>query len=217
MTFMFHGLSGHETMPMNRLFENRPVNKTDQVDAYHKINPNQPNDLADASKDKHLASGRGVASDTYKTVDATSDSQPALRASEIMSSPVATLSQTDSITEILKTFHDNSFRHLPVISPDKTLVGIVSDRDVFRYMSGIADDYNHKEVRHQYGDKVTGLMSSRVLSASSDTDVRYIARLFVEKRIGAMPILSNNNLVGIITRSDILGAVMRHFHLELWA
>jgi len=216
MTFMFHGLSGHETMPMNRLFERRPVNKTDEIDAYHKINPNQPNDLADASNDNHSHSS-GVASATYKEIDTASDSKTTLLAGDIMSSPVVALSQTDSINEALKIFHDNNFRHLPVISLDKKLVGIVSDRDVFRYMSGIADDYNHEEARHKYDDKVAGLMSSGVLSASSDTDVRYIARLFVEKRIGAMPILSNSNLVGIITRSDILGAVMRHFHLELWA
>lgn len=61
-------------------------------------------------------------------------------------------------------------------------------------------------------------MTSNVLSASSDTDVRYIARLFVENRIGAMPVvLKNGNLAGIITRSNILDAVMRHFNMELWA
>jgi len=59
-------------------------------------------------------------------------------------------------------------------------------------------------------------MTPEVLTASTDTDIRYIARLFVERRIGAMPIVRNNKLAGIITRSDILSAVMRHFNLEIW-
>jgi len=215
MTFMLHGLSGHETMPMNRLFAKRPVNELEQIDAYHKIDPKQPDDLADASKDKHLH--RGIANSAYKEIDGTHDDKSTVLASEIMSSPVVILSQTNNIDEVLEIFHDNSFRHLPVVSPNKSLLGIVSDRDVFRYMSGITDGYNDQKIKHKESDNVAELMSSSVLSASSDTDVRYIARLFVEKRIGAMPILNNGHLAGIITRSDILGAVMRHFNLELWA
>ncbi len=60
-------------------------------------------------------------------------------------------------------------------------------------------------------------MTPRVLTASVDTDVRYIARLFAEQHIGAMPVAKEGELKGIITRSDLLGAVMRHYGLELWA
>ncbi|MFV2031347.1 MAG: CBS domain-containing protein [Gammaproteobacteria bacterium] len=60
-------------------------------------------------------------------------------------------------------------------------------------------------------------MKSPVLTASEDTDVRYIARLFVEQRIGALPIVADGELKGIVTRSDVLSAVMRHFVLQLWA
>jgi len=60
-------------------------------------------------------------------------------------------------------------------------------------------------------------MKFPVLTASRDTDVRYIARLFVEQRVGALPIVSDGELQGIIAHGDVLSAVMRHFVLELWA
>ncbi len=61
-------------------------------------------------------------------------------------------------------------------------------------------------------------MKDHVLSASADTDARYIARLFVEQRIGALPMMNDQQrLAGMITRSDILKAVMIHFDLSLWS
>lgn len=60
-------------------------------------------------------------------------------------------------------------------------------------------------------------MAPQVLTASIDTDVRHIARLFVEQHIGAMPIVKEEKLKGMITRSDVLGTVMRHYALELSA
>ena len=215
MTFFRIGLSGKEAMPMSKLFKNRPVNQPDKIDPYHKINMKQPHDLADPSKDKQRYTG--IASQTYKEVKAASDNKPVVLANEIMSSPVEVLSPSSSIATALTIFHDKGFRHLPVISSGHGLVGILSDRDVLRYMSGITSTYN-KTIAHDTTGKVSDLMTSNVLSATSDTDVRYIARLFVENRIGAMPVVQENgNLAGIITRSNILDAVMRHFNMALWA
>lgn len=61
------------------------------------------------------------------------------------------------------------------------------------------------------------MMKGRVLAASLDADIRYIARLFVEQGIGAMLIVSDAYLKGIITRRDVLSAVMRYYTIELWA
>ena len=56
-----------------------------------------------------------------------------------------------------------------------------------------------------------------VITATPDTRIREIARLLIERRIGAMPIMDKyDNLVGIITRSDVLRAVVNHAPLELW-
>jgi len=132
MTFFRIGLSGKEAMPMSKLFKNRPVNQPDKIEPYHKINMKQPHDLADPGKDKHRYAG--IVSQTYKEVKATSDDKPVVIANEIMSSPVDVLPPSASIAAALTIFHAKGFRHLPVVSSEQGLVGILSDRDALRYM-----------------------------------------------------------------------------------
>ena len=122
-----------------------------------------------------------------------------------------------AINEAIKLFQAKQFRHVPVLSTEGAVAGMISERDILRYLGGVTESYEQRKTQGIPSQRVTQLMQSRVLTASADTDVRYIARLFVDRRVGAMPIVTAGKLVGIITRSDILRAVMRHFELELWA
>lgn len=212
MTFSLHGLNGHEAMPMNRLFRKRLVNEVEKVAPYANIHTKES--LGEGGGQHHHHAG--IADNTYKEIEKLPHDDPVLFANQIMSSPVEVLTTTATIAEALKLFHEKRFRHLPVLSSEKVLVGMVSDRDVLRYMGSITDKYKYQEVMHEYDDKVEELMSTSVLSASSDTDMRYIARLFVEERIGAMPVVEAGELSGIITRSDILRVVMSRHNMEYW-
>lgn len=208
MTFTVYGLSGPEHWPLEKVFKEREpqpiaaIEKTrfiekhsSQIEPRQKENPAHPTSAYEHIKKLNIRS--------------------TVMAEELMSSPVITLTTSATIAEALQLFQVHKFRHLPVVDTGKHLVGIVSDRDVLRYL---ADLTNRKE--QQPSQTVnTGLefvMKSNVLAASSDTDVRYIARLFVERRIGAIPITNNDEITGIITRNDVLSAVMRNFSLELW-
>lgn len=133
-----------------------------------------------------------------------------------MISPVLTLEPQATINAALTLLRARTIRHLPVVSSAGLLVGMLSERDVLRYLAN--DTPNDAALNRQdRRERVERLMISPVLTASEDTDIRYIARLFVEQRIGALPIVTDGELKGIITRSDVLNAVMRHFALELWA
>ncbi len=213
MTFFVHGLTGHETMPMNRLFAKRLVNKTDEIYAYHGIE-NRHIDASEESMAGHHHGHRETVSQSYSSIEHESDSG-VVTASEIMVSSVEVLAPTAMISEVVALFHKRKFRHVPVISDEKGLIGLVSDRDVLRYLGELS--LEDKEHTHTKFNLITEVMTTDVVSASSDTDVRYIARLFVEGRIGAMPVVDDGELTGILTRSDILRAVMKDFHIGLWA
>lgn len=213
MTFYTQGLNSHELMPYVRLFNKKTVEKTHQTDPKHRIDfgGHPDSELEDVSHS-------GIAMQQfYHDVEGISQSTTKLIAKQIMSKDVITLTPYDSILTAIKLFKSKKIRHIPIVKDDKVVVGILSERDILHYLSGTTDDYTKNKLPISHKNEIKQLMKQEVLTASTDTDVRYIARLFVEQHIGAMPIVKDASLVGIITRSDILGAVMRNFILELWA
>ncbi len=156
------------------------------------------------------------ATSAYQVVEQLPKTETALFAEQIMTTPVDALPLQAKVSNALEIFQTRPFRHLPVVTDGNRLAGIVSDRDIMRYLGGFTRDY-HQQLPHKANEGIEKLMQPRVLAASPNTDVRYIARLFVERHVGAMPIVTDEKLTGIVTRSDILSAVMRHFVLELWA
>ncbi len=208
MTFFVQGLDGHERMPLEKVFKEKMVEKTEAV---------TPPRAVDEDEQQQESPGRWQqAVEAYQSVEQLPQSRAALHAEQIMRSPVVTLAPEASVDEALALFRRRQVRHLPVVSADGQLVGMVSDRDILGHLAGVTENYRRQDPQDG-GAPVAGVMKSPVLTASPDTDVRYIARLFVEQRIGALPIVTDGELAGIIARSDVLSAVMRHYVLELWA
>ena len=107
--------------------------------------------------------------------------------------------------------HQHRYRHVPIVSAEDKLVGIVSDRDF------IAPPGAGKPDIAARGERLEDVMITNVLSARPGASIREIARVMFEERIGAMPIVSEDErLVGILTRSDIVRTVINQAPLELW-
>jgi len=151
----------------------------------------------------------------YQLEEHTQSHQLSLKATQIMTTPVVSLQEGTSAREALKILDASDFRHVPVLSSQKQLIGMISDRDIYRCMCGSDAVCLHCSSTKE-DVLVENIMKDQVLAANIDTDARYIARLFVEQRVGAMPVVENDLLVGIVTRSDILRAVMQNFNLDIW-
>jgi len=151
----------------------------------------------------------------YQSEERTQSLQPTLKAAQIMTAPVVSLQGGTSAREALKILDERDFRHLPVLSSHKQLIGMISDRDIYRCMCG-SDTFCLHCSSTKEDVFVENIMKDQVLAANIDTDARYIARLFVEQGIEAIPVVENDLLVGIVTRGDILRAVMQNFNLNIW-
>jgi len=214
MAFILVGPGINNPVPLKKLFLNREVEESEEIapkraiDEAHHPQHKFEDDVLVA---EHLMSGAARAA--YRAVEQVPVDK--LMARQIMTSPVVTLTPETTVDEAMRLFEERNFRHLPVVADEAGgLIGVVSDRDLLRYLSGVGK--GQPPLRGGESE-IAGLMQSPVLTAGTETDVRYIARLFVERHIGAVPIVEGGLLVGIITRSDLLGSVMRHFVLELWA
>lgn len=126
-------------------------------------------------------------------------------ASQIMKSPVISLSPETSLEEAWKLFTAHRFRHVPVINSEGNLVGILSDRGLLKAISPF------NEVPQDHKKRiVSDIMVTDVLTAHPNTDIAAIAKVFIEKRIGAMPIVTGEGaIVGMLTRSDILRTIVK--------
>ena len=113
---------------------------------------------------------------------------------DIMSKDTVSLNAEDSIeraAQLMKQFNVGS---IPVCSQEK-LVGIVTDRDIT--LKSVAAGSNTNQ------QKISDVMTSNPVTGSPDMDIHDAARIMSEQQIRRLPIIQNNNLVGIVSLGDI--------------
>ena len=140
----------------------------------------------------------------------------ALQAKDIMSSPVFTLPPTASLTEAWGAVQSHRFRHIPILGKSQFVEGILSDRDLAR---GTVDSALAGVKGAVYLEQISiqPFVSFPVLVSGLDSGIWSIAKVLLEERIGAMPVVSSKgDLAGIITRTDILRALVAHPNFERW-
>ncbi|MEX2490546.1 MAG: CBS domain-containing protein [Nitrospirales bacterium] len=154
---------------------------------------------------------------SYEQVQAFSQFLPTtLLARDIMASPVVTLSLTASFAEAWELVKNKRFRHFPIQSQKGELVGMLSDRDLSR---GAVDSalIGLKGSASLGNVTIEAYVSHPVLVAAPEATLPAIARVLLEERIGAIPVVSEEReLLGMITRSDILRVIVSHPNFEQW-
>src|SRR5262249_55142456 len=110
-----------------------------------------------------------------------------------------TASPRDKLASIAAKMHAGSFRAVPIVS-DGAPVGMVTDRDI-RQHTGYLDQIDAAKA-----------MSQTLLTIAPNADIREAARLLREQKVGCLPVVKDNKLVGVITTGDILGALTEGAH-----
>lgn len=137
---------------------------------------------------------------------------PLYHAGHIMQRAVITLSDGDSLAYAWQVLSKNRIHQAPVMDDRSRLVGIVSERDL---LTGINIDSGR--VVESLSRQVRDVMTSPVIAAAAVTDIRRIAAVMLTHGVAGVPIIDqNSNLVGFISRSDILQAVVTDPPISLW-
>ncbi len=131
---------------------------------------------------------------------------------EIMSQPVLTVRPTATLLEAQALMEEHKIRRLPVVSVEGELVGIISRSDV-REGVAVARGLNPYDLKVSEVEEtpVELFMTSEPMTVESQEPVGLAAELMLKRRVGALPVLENGVLVGIITESDIFRMVA-----EMW-
>ena len=122
---------------------------------------------------------------------------------ERMSRPVIAVTPEIPINDVLAMFRKERIRRAPVIEHGK-LVGIVSERDLLNAAPSSVTTLSVWEM-HYLISKVTvrDVMSEEVFTVDQDTPIEEAARIMADRKIGGVPVMSGDNVVGIITETDL--------------
>jgi CBS-domain-containing membrane protein len=123
---------------------------------------------------------------------------------DIMTKEVSTLGRNDTLDLADNVMSLDRIRHIPVLD-DARVVGVVSQRDLFRSALAAALGYGEKAQQTLlHTIRVKEVMSEPAITVSPETTVKEAAALMIEHKIGCLPVVDEHTLVGIVTETDIL-------------
>ena len=112
---------------------------------------------------------------------------------DCMTTPVQTVNPDDTVAAVRETFRRRRIRQLPVVAAGR-VIGIITDRDV-RAASDTAT--------------VDAVMTPNPATVTPAVPVERVAMLMRERKIGALPVVEGETLVGIVSESDLLEALAK--------
>lgn len=115
-----------------------------------------------------------------------------MQVADRMKGEAITVTPQTTVMEAVRLLTENRIRHLPVVE-GKRVVGIVTDRDL-------------KRVAASPAIPVSGVMSKPVVTVKPETLIEEAAQLLVAHKIGGLPVVEEDRLVGILTETDVLEA-----------
>ncbi len=122
-----------------------------------------------------------------------------LRARDIMTSHVICIPKETPVFEAIHLMISNNITGIPIIEKDSTLVGILSEQDVLRLLHNFREEKNKS---------VSDFMTQPVIHFEEDEFVNEICSCMIQYAIRRVPITSDNKVVGVISRSDILRQIL---------
>jgi acetoin utilization protein AcuB len=131
-----------------------------------------------------------------------------MKIAEVMSRTVVTLTPEQTLRDAVELLRSKHIRHLPVVE-DSKLIGIVTDRDVKRATPSLLSGVDRDEYDRVLDEtKIAQIMTREPMTVTPESGLKAAVKTFIDRKVGALPVVSGGRLVGIVTEIDLL----RVFH-----
>lgn len=119
-----------------------------------------------------------------------------------------TIGEDDSLAQAAHRMTWTPCRHLPVVVKDHEVVGVISERDILAWLG-------EKHRLDGPADIVRAAMVAPARVASPDDDIGEAAARMLSYRVGCLPVVTNGKLIGMLTRSDLLGKIVAEMYTPM--
>ncbi len=137
---------------------------------------------------------------------------------DVMTKNVLSITKYESIMQVANTLTEKNISGLPVVDKENKVIGIVTQADILS-MVGVSREHTFKDLlkymlgerlpERRIGDLVGDIMTSPALTIRPNTNIAEAVKIMDEKRIRRLTVVDESNrLIGILTRADILKAVI---------
>ena len=140
-----------------------------------------------------------------------------MRASDIMTTKVITVSPDRKVDEIARVLLEKGISAVPVVDDNGSVIGIVSEGDLWRRQENETERHRSswlgiftsseddaREYAKTHGMTAAQVMTENVVSVSEDTQVGDIAQILEKRRIKRVPVVKDGKVVGIVSRANLL-------------
>lgn len=145
-----------------------------------------------------------------------------MQVKDIMITKIITVPETATYEEAAQILVSNRIGGAPVIDGHGSLLGIISKKDLFKVLYPFYRSfYEHPEnyaqteqLEDKAGEirkhKIIDYMSKGVITVESDVPIISAGAIMLARQIHRLPVVENNQLVGLVTREDVFEAVLKH-------
>lgn len=124
--------------------------------------------------------------------------------SEIMTTNVITLNVSDTLEKAEKLFKKHTIRHIPVVE-GKNILGMLSYSDLLRIsFADVSDDESHVDNFVYDVFSIKQVMAKNMYTVPPYATIKEVAKMLAKKEFHALPIVEDNELVGIVTTTDLI-------------
>lgn len=126
-----------------------------------------------------------------------------------MTGPLVTIGHDATVADAWSIIRSRQVRHLPVLDSDRRLIGMVTDHDLRLVILERCLREEPGRLAEILGRlRVNEIMTWAVITVRPDADIRDAARIMHDHKLGALAVVADGRVVGILTATDVIQAVV---------
>lgn len=128
-----------------------------------------------------------------------------LKVKDLMTTPVFSLKETDSLHNARSLMDLQRIRHIPIVTVDNEFTGLITHRDILSAtISRLADLDPETQKEIDAGILIREIMRSDIMTVEPETSLKRAAEILLNHKYGCLPVVDKNVLTGIVTEADFL-------------